>query len=334
MHFYFGKVEINGLENIPKGHPIIFSSNHQNSFMDALLIGALSPVKISSLARGDVFGNHAGRWFMDALQMLPIFRMQDGINQLGKNTQTFETVYRRLSRGQAVQIFSEGSQSNEYYLRPLSKGSSRMALEAQEKMMDLDVYMVPVGINYFHHQRPAHKMIMNFGQPIRVKDYWATYSQHQAKGINHLKNDLSNAMRKCLLIPNHSEHYADQMKLINRRNEKTAFEDLKSNLEKREGLKMPLPYNKKLYGLAQVMGIMNIPPLWLTSFMLSKVKDIAFHGSFKWAAAMFLFPFWWILLFVIFGILFGWVVGGIILGAAIISLLSRQWLIKWSNQSH
>ena len=42
VHFFFGKVEIIGRENIPKNLPVIYSSNHQNAFMDALIIGGLS----------------------------------------------------------------------------------------------------------------------------------------------------------------------------------------------------------------------------------------------------------------------------------------------------
>ena len=34
--FFFGSFEVSGVENIPVGHPVIYSSNHQNAFMDAL----------------------------------------------------------------------------------------------------------------------------------------------------------------------------------------------------------------------------------------------------------------------------------------------------------
>ena len=38
---YFGKVEVRGIERIPKEHPVIYSVNHQNAFMDALIVGSL-----------------------------------------------------------------------------------------------------------------------------------------------------------------------------------------------------------------------------------------------------------------------------------------------------
>ena len=35
IRFFFGKVEIIGREKIPNDQPVIYSSNHQNAFMDA-----------------------------------------------------------------------------------------------------------------------------------------------------------------------------------------------------------------------------------------------------------------------------------------------------------
>ena len=55
VHFFFGKVEIIGRENIPKNLPVIYSSNHQNAFMDAVIIGGLSQKITYSITRSDVF---------------------------------------------------------------------------------------------------------------------------------------------------------------------------------------------------------------------------------------------------------------------------------------
>ncbi|MDH5609713.1 MAG: hypothetical protein OEY56_09535, partial [Cyclobacteriaceae bacterium] len=65
IRLYFGRLEIVGRNKLPAGKPIIYSVNHQNAFMDALIIGTLSPVRITSMTRSDVF-NTPLRWFMDA----------------------------------------------------------------------------------------------------------------------------------------------------------------------------------------------------------------------------------------------------------------------------
>ena len=40
IRLFFGRVELVGMKKIPVGKPIIYSCNHQNAFMDALIIGA------------------------------------------------------------------------------------------------------------------------------------------------------------------------------------------------------------------------------------------------------------------------------------------------------
>ena len=88
IRFFFGKVEIIGREKIPNDQPVIYSSNHQNAFMDALIIGGLSPKTTYSVTRSDVFKKQF-EWFMDAIKMIPIYRIRDGFSQLAKNQETF-----------------------------------------------------------------------------------------------------------------------------------------------------------------------------------------------------------------------------------------------------
>ena len=333
--FYFGKVEFVGMQNIPVGKPIIYSCNHQNAFMDALLIGAFSPVKITSLTRSDVFGTHAGMWFMNALQMQPIYRMQDGIDKLALNEKTFERVRDRLRAHEGVLIFSEGNHGNEYFLRPLSKGSSRMALESQEKMMDEDIQVVPVGLNYFHHQLPSHKLSVVFGTPISVKDYWDQYQEHAAKGTNQLKKDITTGMREVLMLPNDSEDYLVKRSYINHKNEHKSFQTFKEALEEnRASLKEAGKPNSLLLAFANFFGILNFFPLLLLYRICGKVQDIVFHSSFKWAAALFVFPIWWLLVYGIVASVWNWQYGLLVFASQFIALFIRQYLIRWSNPEH
>ena len=46
--FYFKKINLVGIENIPKKRAILFVSNHQNALIDPLLIGAITPRELIS----------------------------------------------------------------------------------------------------------------------------------------------------------------------------------------------------------------------------------------------------------------------------------------------
>ena len=334
MRLFFGRVEIVGLEKIPSGKPIIYSCNHQNAFMDALIIGAISPMRITSMTRSDVF-NTPLKWFMDALQMLPIYRMRDGIDQLGKNEAVFEKIRNLLRNNKAILIFSEGNHGNDFFLRPLTKGSSRMALESMEKMPEKDIQVVPVGINYFHHQRPGHKLTVVFGQPVAVKDYFPAYQEHPVRGANQLKMAISNGMETCLLISKETEDYFQKRDYINRHTESIPFNHLKAAIDKKDP---PLPMKGKpnliLKTAAKLLGIFNFLPLLILQRILAPIKDIVFYGSLKYAFGLFVFPLWYALIFFCSATLLGVLPALYLVVALILLLVIRQKLIRWSNPPH
>ena len=115
-----------------------------------------------------------------------------------------------------------------HFLRPLTKGTARLAFQAQEKM-NSDLMIVPVGINYFHHYRPRNRCIIKFGNALRVKDYQKRYHENKAKGLIALKDDLTIAMKEQLLIPDKGD-YNDKKKALNRLNERKGFKELKTSI--------------------------------------------------------------------------------------------------------
>ncbi|MFY0688935.1 MAG: 1-acyl-sn-glycerol-3-phosphate acyltransferase [Cyclobacteriaceae bacterium] len=332
--FFFSKSEIVGLDKLPIGNPIIYSCNHQNAFLDALLMGEISPVKMSSMTRSDVFGNHAGKWFMDAVLMLPIYRMRDGFEQMAKNEEVFETVRSRLKKNQSVLIFSEGNHGNDHFLRPISKGSSRLAFESQEKMMDQDIYVVPVGLNYYHHQVPGHKLSVVYGDPIRVKDYWEEYQAHNVRGANHLKKQIDAGMKECLLIPEEDENYLVKRDLINRRNEHIPFHEFREKLKTMEGLQSRPPQRKGIRQIAEVLSLFNFGPALLLNKILAPIRDIVFQASIKWVFALFILPIWWLIIYGVCAAIWGWQVGLIAAGSCILAAFFRQKLVRLSTPSH
>lgn len=331
---FFGRVEIVGMKKIPLGKPIIFSCNHQNAFMDALIVGTHSPKRITSMTRSDVF-NTSMRWFMDALQMLPIYRMRDGIDQLAKNEEVFAKIRSLLKNDQAILIFSEGNHGNDYFLRPLTKGSARMALESMEKMPEKDIQIVPLGINYFHHQRPGHKLTLVYGDAIPVRDHFSAYQEHSVRGANLLKKEIAAGMEKCLLIPTETDDYKTQRDYLNRHNESICFEELREKISTKD---IDLPskgtVNPFLMALAKALGLFNFLPLMLLQKVLAPIKDIVFYGSLKYASGLILFPLWYLVLFGVVTAFFGWKIGLLMVVGLFFMLLTRMKLIRWANVPH
>ena len=64
--------------------PLLIAANHPNSFLDAIIVSTLFKRPVYSLARGDAF---AGKFFttiLTSLNMLPVYRISEGPENLEK----------------------------------------------------------------------------------------------------------------------------------------------------------------------------------------------------------------------------------------------------------
>ena len=291
-YVYFRDVCVFGQENIPKDGGILFSPNHQSALLDPLLIGSMTPNKITSLTRSDVFGGPF-QWFLDAFQMLPVYRIRNGYSNLRKNDLIFDKCFKILSEGKFMLMFSEGGHHDEYFLQKLSKGSSRLVFQAQQQYPDKKIYLLPVGINYGHHKQPRCTLHLVFGKPILIKDA-VNYELSEAENINKLRDILEERMKACLWIENNSEYYPEQKQKINRQTTQLPFHTLKKELESNFS---KLPSRRKLSKtrlfIVNILSIPNIIPIWISRKIISKFDDVVFVSSMKYILGVFFFPIWW-----------------------------------------
>lgn len=332
LYCYFSKVEIVGADRIPRGKPLLFAPNHQNAFLDAFVVGGVSPVGIHYLTRADVFSKKF-MWFMEAMHMMPIYRMRDGYGKLSQNAGVFEACQKLFSKGKSVLIFPEGGHGEPYYLRTLTKGTSRLAFESQEALGDdKELWIQPVGLNYFDHKKPRRKAIFVFGEPIRVNDYMESYQTQKAKALRNLRDEVEKNMTDSMIIPHDDEHYEERVAALTQENEKYPFEELKEKLEKLEikgEPKKPRPVFRKI---GQFLGIFNFPPLLLISSLLkNKIKDPVFTASIKWAVGLFGFPLWWWFVFFTVSFFQGYQVGTIVSLSLVVLLFIRQEFVKMAG---
>ncbi len=126
--------------------PLLITANHPNSFFDAVLIGALFNQPIHFLARGDAFKKPWHNALLKTLNMIPIYRLSEGKENLHLNEKTFQISQEILSKGGIVLIFIEGLCVQEYGLRLFKKGAARIALNCHNDNIPLKI--LPLGINY------------------------------------------------------------------------------------------------------------------------------------------------------------------------------------------
>ena len=319
---YFRKIDIYGFENIPKKGGVLFSPNHQSAFLDPIVVGCSISMPVTSLTRSDVFGGPL-QWFMDALKMLPVYRIRNGYSNLKKNEAIFESCRKLLSNNQYIMMFSEASHHDEFFLQTLSKGSSRLAYEAQEKSEN-PIYIVPVGINYGHHRNPFCDLHLIFGEAILVKPF-TKVSGKKPEQINSIKATLEEGMKKCMWLPEKDEQYENRKKLIHSANTKKSFQELKRGIEEQSlAPKKKMKKQKWHKLLIHLFSLPNLPPLLIIKKLLGLFEDVVFYSSIKMSSGLILFLFWWSSIFLCSEVLWGWKIALCITTGCIGLLYARQ----------
>jgi 1-acyl-sn-glycerol-3-phosphate acyltransferase len=207
--WYYRRFEAAGIDNIPKGDPVIMAANHQNALMDALAILFSLPGSIVFLARADIFKNPKQAKILHILKIMPVFRIRDGSENLSKNDETFDAALQVLKDNHTLCLMPEGNHGDKRRLRPLVKGIFRIAFQTQEELGDSrKVKIIPVGVDYEHYQHIHKDLFVNFGPPIEVSEYMEIYRENKARGMNALRDRLAEELRK-QMIHIESEQYYD-----------------------------------------------------------------------------------------------------------------------------
>ncbi|NJB85672.1 1-acyl-sn-glycerol-3-phosphate acyltransferase [Lewinella marina] len=196
LSFYYRNIDITGLEHIPRDAPVILAANHPTAFLEPCLMACFQPRTLHFLARGDLFQRSWAKVLLGALNLLPVYRIQDGgYEKLVRNYDTFKECFDVLSRQGALMILAEGRCIHEKRLRPLRKGTARIALGALEYDNTLrDVYIVPVGVNFSAADRVRSKVMIRCGEPLRASHYLREFRHNEAGGIRSLTDALRTAL--------------------------------------------------------------------------------------------------------------------------------------------
>lgn len=173
--------------------PILFAANHPSSFLDAVVIGILFNHPVWFLARGDVFKYKWAQVILHQLKLIPIYRISEGKENLHKNEDTFEKCREIFACGESVVIFSEGHCENKWELRPIKKGTARLAhLSWHDESIGHQLKVIPVALNYDSFNLLRKSATVQFGKELSAK----TLDQSQCNGdfINEFNSALYNEL--------------------------------------------------------------------------------------------------------------------------------------------
>lgn len=188
-----------GKKNVPATGPVLLASNHAGSFFDAIVVGSILKKHINTLTRGDVFKNPKAEFWLRQINLIPVFRGSEGRDNLKKNDNTLEESFSIFKKDGIVMIFSEGLCVHEWKLRPLGKGTARMAYQAwygPEAFPDLKV--VPTGLTYEHFRGANKRVVIKFGAPILPQDITTDAADYE-KWLREFNAILKDKMEATIL---------------------------------------------------------------------------------------------------------------------------------------
>ena len=178
LRWFYRRIDVEGLDRLPRNAPLLLVVNHPNALVDALLVGWAMPRRIVLTAKSTLFANPALARFLTWVGVVPLVRSSDvrgsevGRIDPRRNARSFDALRNVLRRGGAVVIFPEGISHDNPSLAPLRTGAARIALEARDEGGVHGLEIVPVGLTFERKQTPRTRVLVQVGEPI-VLDRWA-----------------------------------------------------------------------------------------------------------------------------------------------------------------
>ena len=204
------KVVVTGKVNLIKNKPLVLAPNHQNALSDPLAVLLHTKLQPVWLARADIFNNEIVASVLRFLKIMPVYRLRDGKDNLTKNDETFDTSIRVLENKGVLALFPEAAHSGKRQMLPHKKAIPRIVFMANEKAgKNIDIHIVPVGIYYSDYWKFNRNLVVNFGKPIAVNDYFEAYKNNENEAIISLKQRINDEIRQLIIDIQSTKYYND-----------------------------------------------------------------------------------------------------------------------------
>jgi 1-acyl-sn-glycerol-3-phosphate acyltransferase len=198
-----------GITNIPTNGPLIIASNHPNSFLDAILLAVYINRPLHFLARSDVFSNKWADFILRKMNLIPIYRIQEGQENLVKNQDTFCECAKILENDGAILIFAEGISIIDRKIRPLKKGLPRIAFDFLEQTnFRKKLQVATVSLNYDRPTCFRSKVIIGVGSVIEVNKLEEGYKDNRNRAYTDLNKFIFEELK------NHTIEVEDEDELV------------------------------------------------------------------------------------------------------------------------
>lgn len=213
---YFRKIYFSNADRIPTDKPVILAANHPTAFIEPCILACWLEEPLHFMARGDfVLKSNFFKNLYEMYNIIPIYRIQDGgFGKLRDNFSAFAAATEFLRKNKMVLILAEGTTVHEKRLRPIKKGVARVAFGSAEGYPDLDIQIVPVGVNYSDSDKMRSLVMIDFGEPIALKDFKEVYEENNNRAIRELTGAITKVLSERVVHIEHRDEEDEVEKLL------------------------------------------------------------------------------------------------------------------------
>ncbi len=148
------RMEINGIENIPKEGPVIFCGNHR-SYIDPPVIVVTAKRDIKFLAKEELYENKFLAFLGWAFEAIPVKRDE-------KDIAAIKSSLKDLKQGKCIALFPEGTRNGLAKGEKVKDGVAFFAVRSGAKV-------VPCGIK--GGTKELRKLTINYGKALDYSEY-------------------------------------------------------------------------------------------------------------------------------------------------------------------
>lgn len=170
----FYRLEVKGLENIPKEGAFIVCGNHVD-FMKVPVIVIYASRKINFIGKAELFKNPFLARLGELFDVIPVKRGKQDVDSMKKSLKV-------LSKGEGLGLFPEGTRNGIAKKVKVKNGAAFMALRTGK-------VIVPVGIKV-----GKAKIIVNYGKPLDYSKYQSKTPEKET--LDYVTEDLMNNIIK------------------------------------------------------------------------------------------------------------------------------------------
>ena len=163
---FYRRIEVSGLENVPREGPVLLIANHNNGLVDPMVVLRALPRPVVFVAKSTLWNIPLLRSLLDLLGCVPVVRKGEGepgisLNGEERNSAAFERLASELVRGRCVLIFPEGRSHSDPRISELRTGAARVLLLSEE-----DPRVVPVGLWFDQKEIFRSDVLVKIGAPV------------------------------------------------------------------------------------------------------------------------------------------------------------------------